>query len=481
MEWLFVALMAAGTAVSQVPVRGAFAATSRPAPTILAATLEVASLDRPRRGGSTPPRGQDAHDLRSYDALIYHPGYSITPPGIIAVFRQAEMGDPMLQCDLVDDLVEGDSHLRNLFEQREQAVAGKPWVIQAADAEPDSELGAQVLTTVLRRLPMLPVFLHLLGCNRYGWACAEIDWGVTVIDGRTWIVPTWIAPVPARRFKISTMTLVPGQTGGVDELRLYADVTRPLGDALRPDKWIVMKRSGTRIARAGLMRTGAWPAMGKRLGFRDWIIYSQRFGLPMPVVTYDDEQSPDDDEIALAEEVVRRIGSDAGAVMPKSLELKFEDATRGNQENSKAHGGLISHCNAEMSKLVNGSTLSNDSANNTGASYALGNVHDEVRWDNVVFDAEALQEAFHTQLFEAFWRFNALGGTRALMKVQVGRSLDPKTRIECADILVNKLGVKVSMSQLRIDGGYREPNGAADAAPGAPKPEVEPAREGIAA
>lgn len=472
MEWLFAMAMAgtfAGAATPRVVAylaRPALAAPMAVASAVISTALERASLARPARANGTPPIGQDARDIRSFDAWIDHPGHSVTPGGILQVFRIAEMGDPRQQCDLFDDLIEGDSHLRNLFEQREQAVAGKPWVVQAGGQDGDSQVGARVLTSALKRLPLLHVFLHLLGVNRYGYAAAEIDWGLMVIEGRTWIIPTWIAPVPARRFKISAMVVGPSPAG-VDELRLYTDAARPLGDALRPDKWIVMRRPG-RLSRAALMRTAAWPAMGKRLGFRDWVIYSQRFGLPLPIVQYDDEKSPDDDEIALAEEVVRRIGSDAGAVMPKSLELEFYDATRGNQENSKAHGGLIAHCNAEMSKLVNGSTLSNDSAGNTGASYALGNIHDDVRWDNVTFDAEALQEAFRTQLFEPFWRFNALTGPVAELKVQVVRELDPKTRIECADVLTNKLGVKVSITQLRQEAGFLEPLGDADAAPGAP-------------
>jgi phage gp29-like protein len=474
--WFFALAMAAWTAL---PFGSAVAASARPAiPAAVQPVLASAlSLARPRPGGTMPPLGSDARDIRSYDALIEHPGYSITPAGIYAVFRQAEMGEPRLQCALFDDLIEGDCHLRNLFDQRDQAVAGKPWVIQADGAEGDSELAARVLSIALRRLPMMPTFLHLLGCNRYGYACAEIDWGVAVIEGRTWIVPTWITPVPARRFKISTFTLAPGQTeGGVDELRLYADITRPQGDALRPDKWLVMRRNG-QLARAGLMRSGAWPAMGKRLGFRDWMIYSQRFGLPLPIVTYKKDESPDDAEIDLAEEVVRRIGSDGGAVMPDSLTLDFKEATT-LANNEKSHGGLIGECNAEMSKLVNGSTLSNDSANNTGASYALGGIHDEVRWDNVVFDAEMLQEVFRTQLFAPFMRFNALNGNAPLMRLQVVRDLDPKTRIECADVLVNKLGIKVSVSQLRQEAGFREPNGDGDAAEGVP---VAPAAPGVAA
>lgn len=404
--------------------------------------------------------------MRTFDAWIDHPGYAITPQGVLAVFREAERGFPQRQCDLFDDLVENDGHLRNLFEQREQAVAGKPWVVQADGQDGDAELAARVMGEALRRLPMIQVFQHLLTANRYGWGAAEIDWGIAVVEGRPWIVPQWIAPVPARRFRITMDATAPGFT---DELRLYTDISRPQGDALRPGKWIVLRRPGAWLARAGLMRTAAWPAMAKRLGFRDWMVYSQRFGLPLPIVQYKADEVEDAD-LATAEEVVRRIGSDGGAVMPDSLKLDFHDATRGNAENSKAHGGLISHCNSEMSKLINGSTLTNDSTGSGGASYALGEVHATVRWDNVLFDAEGLQEALRTQLFGPFMLFNNLRGKPPLLKLQVVRDLDPRARAAIAVQLRNELDIAVSISQLRQELGFREPLGDGDAAPGAPKP-----------
>lgn len=261
----------------------------------------TAALTRPRPLPDGPPGGQDARDIRFVDGLIDHPGYAVTPQGILATFRLAEQGQPQRQCDMFDDLVENDAHLRNLFEQREQAVAGKPWVIQADGQVGDSELAARVLSEAMRRLPMIEVFQHLLTFNRYGYACAEIDWDVQVIDGATYIVPTWIAAVPARRFRIVTAANAPG--AGIDELRLFADITRPYGDELRATKWIVLRRSSTWLSRAGLMRTASWQAMAKRLSFRDALIFSQKFGLPLPIAHYD--ESADDEAKNVGEQIGR--------------------------------------------------------------------------------------------------------------------------------------------------------------------------------
>lgn len=442
-----------------------------------------ASLERPKPLPANAPDGQVARDMRPFDAWVDHPGYAITPQGILATFRLAESGDPQRQCDLFDDLIENDGHLRNLFEQREQSVAGKPWVVQAGGPNDDEATASTVLGWALKRLPMVEIMKHLLTVNRYGWAAVEIDWGLVTIDGtgnpavdgKRWIVPVWMTLVPARRFKINASSTTPG---GTNELRIFTDAARTQGDPLEPGKWLVLKRSNTWVARAGLMRTCAWPAMAKRLGFRDWLVYAQRFGLPLPTVTYKAEEA-DDDDISVAEKIVKKIGSDGGAVIPDSLKLEFHEAAQTDAENSKSHGGLIAHCNAEMSKTVNGSTLANDNAGSGGASYALGEVHATVRWDNVLFDAELFQEGMRTQVGEPMMRFNGLRGSAPLTKVQVVRDLDPKTRAEVADTFVNKLGGKVSLSQMGQELGFREPSGEGDTAPGAPKPEpaAAPAKE----
>lgn len=381
-----------------------------------------------------------------------HPGHEISPQGVVAAFLLAEMGQPQTQCDLIDDCIEGDCTLRNLFEQREQAVAGKDWVMNAGGTSEDEQLAARVLDAALRRLPMIETYQHLLTFNRYGYAAAEIDWGVTEIDGRLWVVPTFFAPVEARRFRISE----------TDDLRLFADARRPQGDELRPGKWIVLRRNG-RLARSGLMRTAVWPAIGKRLGWRDWMIFSQRFGLPMPIARYD--EGADDEAKNLAEEIVKKIGDDGGAVIPKTIEVEIKEATKA-APNDKTHGGLIAHANAEMAKLIVGATLTNDNAGSGGASYALGEVHASVRWDNVLFDAERLQEAFRTQIGAAFMRFNGLTGEAPILNIQVVRDLDPKTLVEIFVRLRTQLGVEVSIEQLRQIAGARAPSGAGDSAPG---------------
>jgi phage gp29-like protein len=429
-------------------------------------------LGRPAPTPSMPPSGQQARDML-FDQWITHPGYGATVQTIIRAFRLAEAGDPQLQCDLFDDFVEPDCHLASLYEKRNEAVSGKPWVIQAGDhQDADSVLASRVLTDAFVSLTgpsFIEVLQHLLTFNKYGWSAAEIDWGVRQIDGRTWVVPVGFATPRARRFKISQLQI----DGTQDELRIYADISRPRGDVLIPGKWLTIRRdAAVPLACAGLMRNTIWPAFGKRASFRDWLILSQRYGNPRPVASY--EGATDSQEAALAEEIVQNIGNDVGAVKPNTITVDFIE-TKAAVDCSKIQGALCAYANAEMSKRVNGSTLANDSSGSSGASYALGAVHDTVRWEAVQYDEGRVASAFETQLFAMFMLYNGLANTATpKLHIQVVRDLDPGTRIDVATKYINLAGGKVARSQMDQELGFREPSGPDDTLPGEPQPPKAP-------
>ena len=135
------------------------------------------------------------------------------------------------------------------------------------------------------------------------------------------------------------------------------------------------------------------------------------------------------------------------------------EATKGTVSNDKTHGGLIAHCNAEMSKIVCGSTLKNDNSGSGGASYALGEVHAKTSWRNVEYDASKLQEALRVQLFVPFMKFNGLAGEAPNITIQVEYDDTPDAVLTRAVRAKNQLGIEVSIASHRADdeapGGQR--------------------------
>jgi phage gp29-like protein len=419
-----------------------------------------------------PDRGTQARSLPR-DSSTDHPGYGCTPQRLVEIFRDAEVGRLSQQCELFDDVIETDAHLRNLFEQRAQAVAGKPRVFKPAGPDAADAEAAAALTEALSPLPMTEVLEHLLTFNAKGYACAEIAWDVVRIGSRDWIAPVGITCVPHRRFVAIPQT---------DEIRLInKTLSWSMDDAepLRPGGWIVVRRAPTRIARAGLMRTAAWLALYKRYATRDWVVYAEKFGIPLPIVGYG--EANDDTAKATARMIAENIGNDGAALVPHGITVDIKDGAR-SSDSSGTHGGLITHCNRELSKLINGSTLANDNGDSGGASYALGDVHASVRWEAVQFDAERIQEAIRIQLAAPFALFNGLDPRRPpLLQIQIVRDLDPKVRMDMAEkALAN--GMPLSLSQMRQETGFAAPLNEADTlkpiAPATPaKPSQRPAPE----
>lgn len=427
---------------------------------------EVAVSGDPLRKPPPMPTAGLQHE-RARDAWIEHPAFGLVPARLINILRSAEMGLVSTQSALIDDQVEADAHYRALLMTRETAVSGKSTVIQADAPDELSQQAAQVLWDALDRLApsngLKALIQHQVLWNRYGFSLSEISWGVVEIDGKPWIVPTGFYNVPARRFRVDPAT----QT-----FRLLTEGNPGEGEALIPGKWVVSVSATTDIARSGIGRTASRYCLLKSTALSGWAAYGAKFGNPLSIVYFDAERGEDIRENAV--ELARNIGNDVSAAVPDKIKVDVVDAGRMG-DSSPLHGGLINYVNNELSKLILGSTLTSDSAGTSGAgsSHALGKVHENSKWAAIVADAEAMQETFYGYVSKAFIAFNGLTGLASppRLKIQIARDMDPTTRAAVADVLVNKLGVSVSVNQLRSDTGYAEPSGPDDEAAGAPKPE----------
>lgn len=421
------------------------------------------ALDRPAALPRVAPGGTVAHDLPWYDSFVEHPGRRLTPQRMAQAFALAERGYPQQQIDLFSDLREGDGHARNLFEHRNRVVANKPLVYAGGDPSDEAAMAAQVLTLATARLPIKQALEHLLKVNGDGHAAIEMDWGLMEFGGRQWVVPVNLTLVPSRRFRIGVAGMIPTkgeQAVRVDELRLYQEVITPQGNPLDPGKWIALVRQPNEVARGGLMRTASPLLMVKRFSFRDLVILSQRYGIPFPIVKYDGTTDGATLEVAL--EILRRIGSDSGAAVHKSLEIELEDGVKVKDPMQYKFIALI---NAELSKLVNGSTLRNDNGEG-GGSYGLGDVHDSVAWDEVRDDGEMVSEAWSLQVCVPFARYNKINAQPPRATIVVEPDLGPAEFVSLAVKVKNELGIDVSQAQIRQRTGMHAPINDADKAPG---------------
>lgn len=373
--------------------------------------------------------------------IVEHPGQGLTARRIVEIFREAEVGYPARQCDLFDDIIERDAHLRSQIDGRVEAVVGKPWIVQAGGDTPEDDLAARLLEDALRAIPNITDTLeHVISASFYGYAGTEIVWeqrnGITV--------PVWLANVPHRRFRFDEL----------DCPRLLTRDNLTTGLELDPGKWIFERRRNRTATRAGLMRTATWWSFFKTLSVRDWQIFSARFGLPY--VTGEHGPDASEEDIKTLKKAVLSLGKDGAAVFSEACKLVIHE-TKTSANNEGVHAAITELCNREISKLISGATLTSESGG--PGSFALGRVHADRSFDITQGDAERLGIRIEQEVGRPFVHFNGMTARPPRLKVHVIREVDPEKRMRIASIFANELGGALDEDQIRQEFQFKKPVG----------------------
>lgn len=415
-----------------------------------------------------PPRGQQTREER--DRWVSHPGYGIMPERAVRSFLAADRGYPQQQCDIFDDVIETDAHLRSQLETRRHAVAGKEWIVQAGGDSDDDKRAATLLEEALRRAPSFASMLvHQLTAPWYGYAATEVVWEN---DGARF-VPAWFVNVPHRRFVFDEQDdplLVNDRIDAVSE-----------GVVLEAGRWIFGRMPGRLIAASGLLRTAARLSFAKRMCMRDSVDASARLGMPIPLATYPIGYPETEQAKALAfVEMIARGGRGYGA-MGEGVVVQFLKADFGGSENFWVN--LVSLLNAENSKLITGATLTSGEGTSAG-SYALGAVHENVAYQIVKADAKWLGDLFERYIGIPFCRFNRLNARPPRLKFHLVLQEDPTARVSVMKAFID-MGGQIDLDQAQQELQFKQVTGpalgAAEEEPppqtgaGQPAPERQPA------
>lgn len=318
------------------------------------------------------------------------PGYGLRPDRVFSSFRLAEMGSPLAQCDIFEDIAENDGHTRGQLLGRWMDAAYQPaHIIPGDDADPLSVEAARVLGRALRRTNMADLLWHLIEGVGFGYSVANPLWGL--VEGS--IVPTWFLLAAHRRFLISNDT---------DELLWTSQDNLYPGESMRSGEWLVARRPGRKVARAGIMRTITWWVLFKRMSITDWIVFAEKFGLPIVLGTYE-ENASDASRRALLQALVD-VGEDGQAVLSELTKIRFESAQVRSGDLSALHPAIAARCDAEISKIISGGTLQVE--NGSSGSYGLGTVHEARGKRLSAGDGFWLADVIHHGLILPFMAYN---------------------------------------------------------------------------
>lgn len=402
----------------------------------------VLFLEKPEPLPSEPSEDQASLRYTIADRWSHHPANGLTPQRLVGIYRAAECGHPAEQCDLFEDVIEQDAHLRALLEARLRAVSGKPWSIQpASDEQADVDAAGAFQDALVAAPNTGAMFRHHLKTRRMGFGGSEILW--ERVNGR--LDPIWFALVPHRRFVFTEQ----------DYPQLLTNREPFRGEPLEAGRWIFSREDGRIAAAAGLMRTATFWSMFKRRNMGHWLTFCERYGVPLPFATYS-EDTPEKEREVL-KKAVKLIGKDGYAVFLDTCKLDTLKVEGGRSDGP--HGSVISICNTELSKLVAGGTLTSETAGQ--GSWALGQVHADVFFNLLLDDEAFLSETITRDLATPFIKFNGFPVRRPpTLKVHLVKENTPEARMKIFRDFVD-MGGEVDTDQVRREMQIKPAAGAA--------------------
>ncbi|MGE4501973.1 MAG: DUF935 domain-containing protein [Thiomicrospira sp.] len=320
-----------------------------------------------------------------------HPSSGLTPYKLAQIMTNAEQHQLVEQAELAADMEEKDGHLFAELQKRKLALTTVPWQIKPPrNANKAETYAAEWLAERLDHLDMAEVVMDMADAILKGYSAQTIEWqrieGAHIPVNLDWIPSSWF------------------MTAQEDHNKLQLIGSDGAGQDLWPGGWLIHhhKAKSGYLGRAGLVRTLAWPYLFKNYSLRDLAEFLEIYGLPLRLGKY--PSGATDSEKAKLLQAVVEIGHNAAGIIPDSMALEFKEAAKGQSEPFLA---LMNWAERTTSKAILGGTLT--SGTDGGGAYALGEVHNEVRYDIRDADLRQLANSLTRDLLWPMVAFNLQG------------------------------------------------------------------------
>lgn len=391
----------------------------------------------------------------------------LTPARLAGILRDCDLGSMRDYLTLAEEMEERDMHYGALLGIRKRAVSGvRPTVRATGDDAKSKEIAEGVERDIAHHTGFRGLVKDLLDSIGKSYAAIEIDWDTTA--------PTRWKP---RRFIWRDPRFF---TFGKeeDDLRLLTLAAPVTGEDLWPGKWAVHRSSGKSglTRRGGLARLVAFGWMCKAYTLKDWMAFVETYGLPLRLGRYGPEATKQDVEALFR--AVANIGTDAAAVLPKSMEIEFVKGIA-MQGTDVVFQSLARWVDEQVSKAVLGQTMSTDN----GSSQSQATVHNEVRHDIATDDALDVAATINRDIVRPYVDWNwGVQDEYPEIRIEIAEPEDIKVKIDGAAQLMDR-GVRFRATELRGKLGFSDPEEGDEIVGGPPEPTPPSARnrrQGIA-
>lgn len=371
----------------------------------------------------------------------------LDPASLAAILELACHGYPDRFFGLAEEMEERDLHYAAVLGVRKRALLGvEPVVTIKGTSKQAQYIQAHVKDLVSRPEFHGDYLTDLLDALGKGIAIVEAVWKR---DERQWwpMRYEWRDP---RHFQVDR---IDGRT-----LRLK-DETRKEGRELPPNLFSIHRpklKSGLPV-RGGLAMLAAWAFLFKHYTLKDWMSFLEVYGMPLRIGRYGRGAGHDDRRVLL--QAVRKISTDAAAIIPKEMDIEFISAAGSTGGKGNGQSGLfasmVGYLDKQVSKGVLGQTMSTDD----GSSQAQAEIHENVRHDIALADARQVAATINRALIRPFVDINfgpQERGDYPAIGFPLGEAEDAKVLSEAVRKLV-PLGLNVAMKSVRQRLGFEAP------------------------
>ncbi|MGR3501597.1 DUF935 domain-containing protein [Pseudaestuariivita sp.] len=364
----------------------------------------------------------------------------LTPARLAGILRACDEGDLQDFLILAEEMEERDPHYAAVLGSRKRAISSVPPRVEpVSESAADKRIAEAVEQRIAEHDGFADLVEDLLDAIGKGFAVVEIDWKSSASE---WWPRAFVWRDP-RFFSFDQET---GQ-----ELRLRDEQDMAHGIELAPFKFIQHRarlKSGLPF-RSGVARVVAFTWMCKAYDLKDWMAFIETYGLPLRLGRYDGSATKEDVEKLFT--AVANIGTDAAAVLPKSMDIDFENT--GTVTGDQLFENLARYLDEQVSKAVLGQTMTSDD----GSSQAQAKVHNDVRYDIAAADARAIEGTLNRDLVRPFVDLN-FGRQDSYPRLKLHIEEPEDTDMVMRNVYrLASTGVAFKQSELRNRLGFSEP------------------------
>lgn len=365
---------------------------------------------------------------------------ALHPRKLAAMLQAANEGNDYDLLTLAEEMEEREAHYGSVLGTRKRAVEGLGITVEAASDDARDVDIASAVTAETKRPEFEALISDLLDGLGKGRSSCEIMWET----GKVWRAKEFIHRDP-RYFKFNPED--PRELRLIDDADVYKGIPLP---GYKFVNHFPKLKTGLPV-RDGLARMVAVSYMCKSFTLKDWMAFSELFGMPIRVGRFG--AGAKEDDIDVLRSAVANIGSDAAAIIPESMRIEFIERTSGASGGHQLFKELAEWLDKQISKAVLGQTATTE-----GTAGKLGgdDAQQEVRQDILKADAKAVALTINMGYIKAYVDLN-YGVQEHYPKVVlfVPEPEDIDALVKALDKLV-PLGLKVKTSQISDKLGLEE-------------------------